>query len=350
VSRFISGSNEARLSILVPIADISQVGEARRRATVLASTIGFSETDIGKIAIIATELANNLIKHAITGQLILTVLAGPEEGLTCFELLSLDRGPGIVSIPEALRDGFSTAGSPGTGLGAIRRLSSTFHLYTQLGIGTVAVARVTKKATLASKERHTDVGVICLPYPGERACGDGWAVEFLEEGPLFMVVDGLGHGPGAEQAAEEAIHTFRKNREQDFQEIFRRENLALRSTRGAALSMAQIRWNRNELIFAGIGNVSGAIARPEGTKILTTQNGTLGTEPRQLRIISVPWSAESLLIMNSDGLMTQWRLDRYSGLITQHPSIVAGILYRDFNRGTDDVTVLAVRTSPGADQ
>jgi hypothetical protein len=47
--------------------------------------------------------------------------------------------------------------------------------------------------------------------------------------------------------------------------------------------------------------------------------------------------------MHSDGLLTNWSLDAYPGLLTRHPALIAGVMYRDFRRGRDDVTVLAVR-------
>jgi hypothetical protein len=47
--------------------------------------------------------------------------------------------------------------------------------------------------------------------------------------------------------------------------------------------------------------------------------------------------------MHSDGLGMQWRIERYPGLINKHPSLIAGILYRDFQRGRDDVIVLVAR-------
>ena len=59
-----------------------------------------------------------------------------------------------------------------------------------------------------------------------------------------------------------------------------------------------------------------------------------------------PWNQESLLILHTDGLGSRWKLNAYPGLIARHPSVIAGVLYRDFQRNTDDVTILAVRENP----
>ena len=73
---------------------------------------------------------------------------------------------------------------------------------------------------------------------------------------------------------------------------------------------------------------------------MVSYNGTVGHEVRKIREFTYLWPKGGLLVMHSDGLGTQWRLDRYPGLIARHPSLIAGVLYRDFNRGRDDVTVL----------
>jgi hypothetical protein len=99
--------------------------------------------------------------------------------------------------------------------------------------------------------------------------------------------------------------------------------------------------------FCGVGNISGVILSPdEGQRTsLVSHNGTLGHTIRKVQEFVYPWSPDSLLIMHSDGLATHWNLDRYPGLAVQHPSLISGILYRDFSRKRDDVTVLVARES-----
>src|SRR5271155_4019799 len=109
-------------SIILAVTEASQVGEARRAVTALASRLGFNETESGKVALVVTEVANNLVKHARDGVLLLRPLE--REQTSGIEILALDKGPGMTDVGRCLQDGFSTAGSPGTGLGAIVRLAA----------------------------------------------------------------------------------------------------------------------------------------------------------------------------------------------------------------------------------
>lgn len=334
-------------STALPIADASQVGEARRAATALAGRLGFDETERGKAALIATEAATNLLKHAGGGLLIL-------RGLECgrlggLEVLALDKGPGMADVGRCLADGFSTAGSPGHGLGAIGRLASTFDLDSHVGAGTALLARLWPPATHGhrppSSGAASTLGAVSVPYPGEQECGDAWASRERDGRTLLLVVDGLGHGPQAAEAARVAVRVFQERGEQGPEELVRAAHDALRSTRGAALAVAETDPDRGQVRFCGLGNISGTIVPPDGgrTQSLMSHNGTAGHEMRKVQGFTQPWPAGASLVLHSDGLSTHWRLDRYPGLATRHPSLIAGVLYRDFNRGRDDATVVVVR-------
>ena len=69
---------------------------------------------------------------------------------------------------------------------------------------------------------------------------------------------------------------------------------------------------------------------------------------RRIQEFSYPWPSGALLVMHSDGLNTSWDVRGQPGLATRHPSLVAGVLYRDHARGTDDVTVAVARERPAA--
>ena len=101
------------------------------------------------------------------------------------------------------------------------------------------------------------------------------------------------------------------------------------------------------LTFAGVGNIAGAIIGPTSRQGLVSLSGTLGHEVRKVRAFEYPWPTGATLVMHSDGLGTQWDIGRYPGLATRHPALVAGILYRDFRRVRDDVTVVVIRAPEG---
>lgn len=329
-------------AVALPIVESSQAGEARRIALALASRLGFNETERGKVGIVVTEAANNLVRHAKDGELVLQPLTRNEiEGI---EILALDKGPGISNINECLRDGFSTAGTSGTGLGAMSRLSAFFDIYSVPKLGSACLAQLwANSPPVKPVESDLDRGVVCLPKIGEEISGDAWATAQNSGRTLLLVADGLGHGPQAAQASREAVRIFQANLGKSPKEIVEAAHAALRSTRGAALAIAEVDFEQLTVRFAGVGNISGTILAQEKTNSLVSYNGTVGHEVRKIQEFVYPWPKGGLLVMHSDGLATQWRLDRYPGLVAKHPSLIAGVLYRDFNRGRDDVTVLVVR-------
>jgi anti-sigma regulatory factor (Ser/Thr protein kinase) len=332
-------------SIALPIEDASQVGEARRTAATLASRLGFDETASGRVSLVVTEMATNLLKHAGRGEVLLRPLwAGEAAGL---DVLALDRGAGMADVDRCLADGFSTAGSPGHGLGAIGRLSSLFDVYSQPGVGTGVLSRIwAGEAPAEELPRRLDVGVVCLPVAGETACGDAWAVEDLPGRAVVMVADGLGHGPQAAEASATAVRIFREAAALGPVEAIRAIHAALRSTRGAAVAIAEVSGDPPGVRYAGVGNIAAAVLSPEGpgrAHRMVSHNGTVGHEVRKVQEFSYPWPVGALLVMHSDGLATHWSVDRYAGLAMRHPALIAGILYRDHRRVRDDVTALVAR-------
>jgi anti-sigma regulatory factor (Ser/Thr protein kinase) len=323
------------------IREKSAVAEARREVTGLARTVGFSENDVGRVAIVVTEATSNLVKHTPQGQLL--ARAFDRGGVAVIEVLALDQGSGIANVGESLRDGFSTAGSPGTGLGAIKRLSDMFDIYSAPGKGAALVAQLwSRKPAGGSHPAPLEIGAVCLPKPGEVARGDAWAVEWRGGHCVILVVDGLGHGPDAAAAAMAAVNALRTHPQLSPAALIEFAHGALRSTRGAAMAVADLDL-AGEVRYAGIGNIAGVVREPNGARHMVSHAGIVGHEVRKIQEFVYPWSQDSLLVMHSDGLATQWNLDQYPGLVGRHPTLIAGVLYRDFARGRDDVTVVVAK-------
>ena len=112
------------------------------------------------------------------------------------------------------------------------------------------------------------------------------------------------------------------------------------------MAVASLNLQRGILTFAGVGNIGASIVAPGTSRGMASHNGTVGHQLHKIQEFSFPWNAQSLLIMHSDGLNTRWDLSVYPGIWTKHPAIVAGLLYRDFSRERDDVTVLVARSRP----
>jgi anti-sigma regulatory factor (Ser/Thr protein kinase) len=329
--------------MIIPVNESSQTGETRRRALEYAEGLHLGQNRCGAVALAATEMASNLLKHAGQGNMLLQKIR--ESSTSGLRLISIDSGPGIANISDALRDGHSTAGSMGAGLGAIRRVSDAFEVYSATGAGTLVRAEFwndRRDHPLASGT--IQIAAVSEPIHGEESCGDGWGIRRFADSVILMVVDGLGHGILAAEAAQEAERVLSCAGDVSPQNILQDVHDALRKTRGAAVAIARIQPEKGLIIFAGVGNVSASIVSSGVSRSLASHNGTVGHTVPRLQEFTYPWNPDDILVMHSDGLTSRWDLERYPGIWTKHPSIIAAILHRDFCRRRDDVTVLVAKT------
>lgn len=318
----------------VAITDRSSVGEARRAAIKVAQLIGFDVQRRSDIGIVTTELANNVLLHGLSGELLICPI---EAGSEWLDIMALDKGPGIRDVNRAFEDGVSTIGTAGHGLGAAKRLSDEISLYSNPGAGTVAFCRF--KLSQASK--NIPLGVVSIPVSGEVMCGDSYLVLPGAKRSLFMVVDGLGHGVIAADAANEALKAVKTASQESLSDILTTAHNALKATRGAAMSIAIVDHERLVVTYAGVGNVSAAIASSTSSQGMASRNGTLGAVFPKVQEYTYPFQAGAMLLMFSDGLSSRCGLNDYhGGILKRPPGLIAALLYRDFSRGRDDATVL----------
>ena len=379
------------------ITDASSVAVARRGALDAARRVGLNEVDSGRVALVITEAATNILKHAGQGEILVRPLFATDSGkdlsqvpagrrnaasAAAVELIALDNGVGIADLNAAFKDGYSSTETSGTGLGAMRRLSDDLAIYSQVGFGTAIRLIVQVRLTHAERsmdvpdEQHAstsprwgdrnppdeiDVGSIGVPYPGEEVCGDAWSLQSDATGVSLLVVDGLGHGPLARQAAAEAVNVFQSQPDRSPGDLLELMHRALGSTRGAAAAVARIDFKTRRVVFAGIGNIAASVSgmdptsadkpgygalhpnHSRSTRQLASHNGIVGHGMRKSQEFTVPWLEEGTLIMHSDGLATRWDLSKYPGLSNQRAALIASVLYRDFSRRNDDATVVVVK-------
>lgn len=322
----------------VPITDSSSIGEVRRTALLSGQRLGFDETRYGQLALLATEVSRNVLIHGGGGQVILTGIQ--DQNGSRARILALDRGPGIENLGRAMADGFSTAGTMGGGLGAMKRIADVLEIFTSRS-GTIVMVELGQQT---SKELLKIAGM-AVPYPGERFCGDGWACHQDPDRMLILLVDGLGHGREAAEAAEEAIATFRRRAQCNPAEIVGFIHDALRKTRGAVGAVAEVRPQEGIIRYAGIGNISASLLSTEGSRSLVSHNGTLGMVASKIQEFRTDWSPAMTLILHSDGLQSRWDLTPYAGLMVKHPAVIGGALLRDFRRQRDDASVVVVKAA-----
>jgi anti-sigma regulatory factor (Ser/Thr protein kinase) len=328
--------------MLSEVRDASQVGEARRLALEIAARERFGDTEAGRLALVVTEIGTNLVKHAGGGTIAIDRYDDVDG--TGIEVLSLDKGPGMADVQQCLRDGFSTAGSRGEGLGAIVRQSGRFGVFSRPGQGTVLMARCPGRRQETVRTR-SEIGALLAPYPGETECGDAWAFAAPDAGETVFVADGSGHGILAARASTRAVEVFVENARRDPPALAVTLHRALASTRGAAIGLARVDWRHKQIRFVGIGNIAGSVVSGGTMKRMVSHNGTAGHVAPRISEFTYTFDGRPLLILHSDGIGTRWDLSAYPGLAQLHPSLIAGVLYRDHSRGRDDASVLVLRAA-----
>jgi anti-sigma regulatory factor (Ser/Thr protein kinase) len=349
----------------IPVQDSTRVRDVRVATEVACATTGLDAHATAVAALVATELATNLVKHASGGRIVID-LTGPADTLApagpCVQITSLDHGPGMGDIAAALHDGYTTAPSSlGAGLGACRRISSDFDLHSRPGRGTVAVARisparppVTSSSWPASSRTGARAGGINTSLGNAEHSGDAFVWVRSGARVTVMLADGLGHGDKAAQASTAAVADLHRTAHLPPAEILRHLHATLRATRGAAVGVAQLDEDTSRLSFAGVGNV-GARLRTDGTwQHFISHPGIVGARfPATLPAQKAAWQPDSLLILHSDGLPSRWVPPDDPQLLDHDPAVVAAVVLRDAGsaaRPLRDDTCVAVLAPDASDR
>jgi anti-sigma regulatory factor (Ser/Thr protein kinase) len=349
-----------RLFYSQEIRDEGQVGAARRSVHRYAAALGFDNEALAELDIVVQEIGTNAARYAAGGgQLHWTTPLGRDAGL---ELFYWDKGPGIYDLERVMRDGVSTGGSLGGGLGAIRRLLENFEVYSTVR-GTTRRLTNSRRTTHGTamlghkwvrtgdplspmkKEREADkhIGVWSRPRLGEEVNGDAYFIGERGGSELFAVVDGLGHGYGAREAAKVALASLELWDGEPPDEVLGAVHDVLRSTRGAVMGAVVLDRSEGAFYYSGVGNVEvRVLGSPEPVRPIPN-NGTLGARLTGIRVWTYRWSEGTTIVLASDGLSASWDMNAYPGLLGKSPQLLAGVLLRDYGRDSDDATVLVVR-------
>ncbi|SIT85850.1 ATP-binding protein [Pontibacter indicus] len=330
------------------VPDRSYASLTKKDITRLAESFALSEGAVGRVNIIVSEMLTNLEKHTTQGgELLVKAIGKPIKGI---EIICLDNGPGMADPNLMLQDGVSTYGSAGEGLGAIKRQSDVFDLYSQAQVGTVIVAQVYKSTKSMPVARRYEIGNVMVPKPKEVDCGDGYAVIHHERGVYLLALDGLGHGTHAQEAATTAVKIYCEDPIPDPASALRAIHTGIRRTRGAVGLAANIDITQNKLSYCGIGNIAGKLFSMDSPlskltyKNVISYNGILGHNvPGTFNTQSLDWNRNKILVVHSDGLKSRWDLSRYPNLHRHLPTTIAAVLYKDHSRQTDDTLVLVCK-------
>lgn len=311
-----------------------QLAATTARRTALDQGLGGALPD--QAAVLASELAGNVAKHAQNGSLYIQ----PLPLRTGVEILAVDRGPGMADLERCLTDGYTTSSTLGSGLGAVRRIADEFTVRTREGTGTVVSARLGQPGA-SPADGTGGVGAVRVPADGESLCGDSWGLAVTGDVRTALVVDGLGHGRLAAEAAELAVRAFHRDPGQPLPQLLRTMHRALRRSRGAAVGL--LRLSDQGVEQCSVGNVRTLLLGHDGVRRrFGGQPGVVGWNMPEPRVQRVPAEPGAIALLHSDGIDARWTHTLTPFLTGLPAPLLAGALVHEHRRSRDDATVLTL--------
>jgi len=186
-------------------------------------------------------------------------------------------------------------------------------------------------------------GIVHRPKSGHSISGDAYLIKEGEEATLVCMVDGLGSGEAAAEAAQAAIRCVEVSSTLPLSDIMAKCHQALKGTRGAVMALMRINSAESTITFVGVGNIgihvrSTALIKP------ISKNGIVGYRLPRLREFTYPYTPGDLFALHTDGISSRFTLD--GALWTegaQDVQTLADEIARIFSKENDDVTVLVAR-------
>jgi len=318
------------------VEDASAVAACRQAVQNMAERLRFPAARIGQLALAVTEAASNLHKHAEQGSLLLCVNRdGPQPGI---DLVTIDAGPGVRDVSAALRDGHSTAGTLGIGLGAIQRLADFADMYSRPGHGTSLVARFCVSPPVSQPR----CGGLIRPITGETECGDAYGVVPADGAVTAVLCDGLGHGPLAAAAAAAGVAAVLDDPAGEPAALLERVHRRMSGTRGGAVGVVQVGGQLAR--FAGLGNVAASIVSDGQRKSMISIPGIAGVQARTIRQFEYDVPPGSAVIVHSDGVSSRWEAAALPALEARDPLLIAAVLLAEAGVHRDDAGVLVLKS------
>lgn len=194
-----------------------------------------------------------------------------------------------------------------------------------------------------------DVGVANRTLKGERESGDSWVLAPFDGGVLLAVIDGLGHGPEAAHPAQLARRALQAEPRTDLVSLIERCHIALRHTRGAVMTLVQIRLAGPSMTWVAVGNVEGRLVRGQrsqerashSSEAVLLMGGVVGYQLPALKPATLALHPGDTVMLATDGLRAvalEALSQRSASAQEQADSLLA-----THGRDTDDALVLIAR-------
>jgi hypothetical protein len=296
-----------------------------------------------QIVLATAELASNLVKHAGRGDLTLKTLQTNDR--VGIEVEAKDTGPGMVDVEKSITDGYSTVGTLGYGLGTVNRLMDEMDISSMRGQGTrVICRRWLRLPDTALIPGLWDVGAATRSRRSASANGDAFVIRKWQGKLLVGVIDGLGHGELAQQAALAAQNYVQAHYDLSLEKIFTGVSRACRATRGVVMALARFE-SSTLMTFANVGNVEARAWSGSDRIPLIVSRGILGSNPPNVTVQEHKWKANWLLVLHTDGLRTHWQWGDFPGVEHEPAQGAASKLLGALAVEDDDATVLTARST-----
>lgn len=319
----------------------------RSRLRAVAHRKKFVGVEIEKMELVCNEIVTNQIKHARgSGMVQLWARGDTDQSLDIF---GLDYGPGIEDLEHSKKDGSTTTGTLGKGLGAIERLSKESAIYS-LPADARHINRWHGTAVWAhflaekQKTRPTiEYGAFLRAFQDSFYNGDYIKIKNGADRVQWVHLDGLGHGELAAEAVLPARSILEEEVELDERISVLSEKLKL--GRGAVGVLGEISASDEYLRITGVGDMNAYVISDGERRTMSMASGILGRQHRSVNVNEVSFSKRAVVITTSDGVKG-WKIDTLPQLWRLHPQMIAFVMGNILGRSNDDTSLVVVRRAP----
>ncbi len=310
----------------------------------------FSNKEITETSIVINELYSNIVKHnAVNGKI--RFFQNTAENRVGIEIISEDKVQGKEDINEVQKNGVSIKGTIDDGFGTINSFRDFFEIRSNIeyvskkGMPvektlTVRLWSMVLNDTSVIGNSEMKVSVISRPHTGFSVNGDCYYIRSLKDRDIIAVVDGLGHGMEAHEAASRAVKIIEENTQNSIEDIIKQTNTALKNTRGAVIALFIIYKFTNEFEMISVGNIDCRHITASSTVKLLSYNGYVGAYSGSCKARRHIYSNGDMLVLCSDGISSKWEVGNHAEGVSKSPSLLCNMVFSEYERHNDDATIL----------